>query len=322
MSFKDRILLRFGGRERELAFFTISLLLALAIWFFTNLSNEYSGTLSVPVVADCSIDGHSSRSVNTVVVNARCRTEGFMLVRERSTRENKPVVVKFDKADLRRTGPDTWSIFGSAKISYINQMFGDGISLEAFITDTLSFEFARENHKRVPVEIPLSLQCRPQYMQSGPFRMMPDSVTIYGEDSRLEAIDKISSPRLSFTDAAEPLHGVVKLNRPSGIRMSVDEIAYELPVSRYVELRGTFPVEVWNAPAGRDIQVYPPTATVIMRCAFPLAKDPMPGFKVFIDFKDFTESKSGKCVPRTLKLSSGVLSCRIEPEVFDCLEVL
>ena len=322
MSLRDRIKIRVGGRERELAFFAFCLFLAVAIWFVTNLSKDYSGTLSVPVTAECSIDGHSNHSSNTVLVSARCRTDGFSLVRERSNAEKKAVVVKFDKADMRRTGPDTWSIFGSAKNSYINQMFGEGISLEAFITDTLSFVFAPQKHKKVPVDVPLSLQCRSQYMQSGPFKAMPDSVTIYGEDSRLEAIDKVTTPRLSFTDVKESVHGIVKINRPAGVRMSVEEVAYEIPVSRYVELRGTFPVEVWNAPAGHEVQVYPPTASVILRCTFPLSKDPIASFKVFIDYKDFAESKSGKCVPRTLKLTSGVLDCRFEPEVFDCVEVL
>lgn len=322
MSLRDRIRLHIGGRQRELAFIAFSLLLAIAIWFFTNLSKTYSGTVSVPVIAECSIDGHKGRSSNSAVVSARCRADGFRLIKEQSSRDKKPVVVKFDRSDLRRTGPETWSIFGSAKNSYINQMFGEGITLEAFITDTLSFEFAAENHKKVPVDVPISVQCRPQYMQSGSFKTMPDSVTIYGEDIRLNAIDKISAPRLSFVDVNESRHGVVKLNRPSGIRLSAEEVAYELPVSRYVELRGSFPVEVWNAPAGREVQVYPPMATVYLRCAFPLAKDPMTSFKVYIDYKDFSESMSGKCVPKTLKLTQGVLDCRIEPEVFDCVEVL
>ncbi len=305
-----------------MAFIVFSLVLAVGIWFFTNLSKTYSGTVSVPVVAECSIDGHRGRSSNATVVSARCRADGFRLVREQSRRDKKTVVVKFERSDLRRTGPDTWSIFGSAKNSYINQMFGEGITLEAFITDTLSFVFAEENHKKVPVDVPYTAQYRLQYMKSGSFKTVPDSVTIYGEDIRLNAIDKITSPRLSFTDVSDSRHGVVKLNKPAGIRLSVEEVAYVLPVSRYVELKGSFPVEVWNAPAGREVQVYPPIATVCLRCAFPLVKDPMASFKVFIDYKDFSESMSGKCVPRTLKLTQGVLDCRIEPEVFDCVEVL
>lgn len=321
MSLKDRIKLHLGGREREIAFLVFSLLLAFGIWFFTNLSKTYSGTISVPVIAECNIDGHSNRSSNTTIVSARCRVDGFRLVREQSRSDKKPVTVKFDRADLRRTGEDSWAIFGSAKNSYINAFFGEGASLEAFITDTLTFVFARENHKKVPVEVPLGVTCRSQFMQSGQFKVYPDSVTLYGEDSRLDAIDKVTTPRLTFTEVFETLHGVVRLNRPKGLRMSAEEVTYELPISRYVELQGNYQVEVYNAPAGTALQVYPSVANVVLRCAFPLVKDPLPNLRVYIDYHDFTESKSGTCVPRIQRLPQGVLSCHIEPEVFDCIEL-
>lgn len=318
---KDRIRLSLGGRERELVFFAIALFLAFAIWFFTNLSKTYSGTVSVPVVALCNIDGRKGVSSNTAILSARCRTDGFRLVREQGRSGKKPVEVRFSPSDLHRTGPDTWSVSGAAKNSYLNQFFGEGTTLEAFITDTLSFVFAAENHKKVPVDVPVSVQCRSQYMQSGGLKVNPDSVTVYGEDARLDAIDRIRAPRLSFSDVHESKHGVLRLSHPKDVRLSAEEVTYELPVSRYVELRETFPVEVWNAPAGRTLQVYPSSASVVLRCAFPLVKDPMSSFKVYVDWKDFSESKSGKCVPRTMKLPAGVLDCRMEPEVVDCIEL-
>ena len=321
MSLKDRIRLRLGGRERELAFLAFSFALALAIWFFTNLSKTYSGTVSVPVIAECNIEGRASRSTNSVIVSARCRVDGFTLVREQSRAEKKPVTVKFDRGDLRRTGEDTWSIFGSAKNSYINSFFGEGASLEAFITDTLSFVFAKENHKKVPVEVPVAVMCRSQYMQSGPFKLSPDSVTVYGVDARLEAIDKVTAPRLSFSDVDRTRSGVVRLNKPKGVRISAEEVTYELPVSRYVELSGTYQVEVMNAPAGTDLQVYPSVAKVIIRSTFPLQRDPMPSLRVYVDYRDFTGSMSGKCVPKVQNLPKSVLDCRVEPEVYDCLEL-
>jgi len=297
------------------------LLLAFGIWFFTNLAKTYSGTVSVPVVAESNIDGHASLSSNTVIVSARCRVEGFRLVREQRRSGKKTITVKFNRSDLHRTGEDSWSIYGSAKNSYINAFFGEGAVLDAFITDTLTFVFAKENHKKVPVEVPLSVLCRSQYMQSGPFKVQPDSVTLYGEDSRLEAIDKVTTSRLSFADVDGTRHGVVRLNLPKGLRISAEEVTYELPVSRYVELQRTYPVEVYNAPAGTALQVYPATANVVLRCAFPLVKDPLPNLRVYIDYKDFAASRSGKCVPKFQNLPKGVLSSHIEPEVFDCIEI-
>ena len=307
--------------RRETLFFAFAMLLALVVWFLTNLANEYSGTISVPVIAESNIDGHKGESSNIVVVSARCRTSGFRLVNQSRAREQKPVRVKFASSDLRRTGPDTWSVIGSTKNSYINQFFGDGAAVEAFISDTLSFDFARENNKKVPVEVPVFAQFRSQYMQSGRFKVVPDSVTVYADDAILESIEKINASRIVLNNLDESVHGSVKLNVPKGVRLSQDQVNYTMPVSRYVELKGTFPVEVWNAPAGHDLQVFPTSVTVVMRCAFPLGKDPLKTMKVYVDYRDFAASRSGKCIPRTVKLSSEVLDIRFSPEVLDCIEI-
>lgn len=321
MALKEDIRDLFGNWGREWIILVLSLIVAVVIWSLTNLSKDYSGTISVPVVAECNIEGHGLLSSNTEVVSARCRTDGFRLLREKSRRERKVVKVRFDRADLRNVAPHTYCVIGGAKNSYVNQFFGEGANVEAFITDTLKFIFPVENHKKVPVEVYKSIQCRSQYMPSGAFKLFPDSVTVYGEDVHLAAVERITASRLVLSDVHESQHGVLHLNPVKGVRMSTEEVSYELPVSRYVELRATVPVEVWNAPAGHNLQVYPPTAQVVLRCAFPLSKDPLPSFKLYVDWKDYSESISGRCAARTLRLPSGVLDYRVEPEVFDCVEL-
>ena len=298
----------------------VSLLLASLVWILSNLSQTYSGTVSVPVMARCNLEGHQGLSSNTVQVSARCRTQGFRLVREQSRRERKTLVVDFSPADLHRTGPETFCVIGGAINSYVNQFFGEETTVEAFITDTLRFTFPLENHKKVPVEVPMTVHCRSQYMQSGPFYTTPDSVTVYGEDARLESIDKVTTSRLVLSDVHDTRSGILRLNPINGVRLSVDQVGYELPVTRYVELRSTLPVEVWNAPTGHELQVFPATAEVVLLCAFPLVKDPLPEFRIYVDYKDFAASINGRCVPRTLRLPTGVLEYRVQPEVFDCIE--
>lgn len=321
MSFLEHIGLRKGGLGREWIFLVLSVLVAFLVWVLTNLSKDYSGTVSVPVAAQCNIEGHGTESVNTVLVSARCRADGFLLVRESSRRERKVVKVRFDRADMRKLGPDTYGVIGGTKNSYTNQFFGDNVHVEAFITDTLKFVFPVENHKRVPVEVPHSVRFAPQYMQSGPLAVSPDTVTVYGDDAHLAAIEKLYTPRMDLEGVGESQHGVLKLNVPDGVRLSAESVSYELPVSRYVELQATLPVEVWNAPAGRQLQVYPATARLILRCAFPLAKDPLESIKLYIDWRDFSTSLTGRCTPRMLRLPAGVLEYRVEPEVFDCVEL-
>ena len=298
----------------------VALLLASLVWILSNLSQTYSGTVSVPVMARCNLEGHQSLSSNTVLVSARCRTQGFRLVREQSRRERKTLVVDFSPADLHRTGTETFCVIGGAINSYVNQFFGEETTVEAFITDTLRFIFPRENHKKVPVEVPMTVHCRSQFMPSGPFRTSPESVTVYGEDARLEGIEKVSTGRLVLSDVHDTRSSILRLNPIAGVRLSVEQVGYELPVTRYVELRSTLPVEVRNAPTGHELQVFPATAEVVLRCAFPLVKDPLPEFRIYVDYKDFAASINGRCVPHALRLPTGVLEYRVQPEVFDCIE--
>lgn len=307
--------------DREWIFLVLSLILAFLIWVLTNLSKDYSGVVSVPVVAQSNIEGHAMESSNTVLVSARVRTDGFRLVREGSRRERKVVKVRFDRGDLRRLGRETFGIIGGTKNTYVTQFFGDNVHLEAFITDTLKFVFPVETHKRVPVEIPHSVTFRPQYMLSGPVTVSPDTITVYGESARLEAVEKVTTPRLVLIDLDQSQNGVLKLNVPEGVRLSTDQVSYEIPVSRYVELQATLPVRVRNVPAGRQLQVYPPNAKVVLRCVFPIAKDPLASFKLYVDWRDFSNSLTGRCAPRVPSLPPGVLEYRVEPEVFDCVEL-
>ena len=321
MSFLERLRLTRGGLGREWIILVLSVVLAFLVWVLTNLSKDYSGTVSVPVVAQCNIEGHGMESTNTVLVSARCRTDGFRLVREGSRRERKVVKVRFDRGDLRRLGPDTYGVIGGAKNTYTSQFFGENVQLEAFITDPLKFVFPVENHTRVPVEMPRSVSFGPQYMLSGPIVVTPDTVTVYGDQTRLDAVERVITPRLVLSELKESQHGVLKLNIPDGVRLSADQVSYEIPVSRYVELQATLPVEARNVPAGHQLQVYPATAKVVLRCVFPLGKDPLSTLKLYVDWQDFSTSLTGRCAPRTQHLSSGVLEYRIEPEVFDCVEL-
>ena len=148
MSVIDHISPKKGGLGREWIFLVLSFVLAFLVWVLINLSKDYSGTVSVPVVAQCNIEGHGVESANTVLVSARCRTDGFRLVRESSRQERKVVKVRFNRGDMRRLGQDTYGVIGGAKNSYTTQFFGENVQVEAFITDTLKFVFPVENHKR------------------------------------------------------------------------------------------------------------------------------------------------------------------------------
>ena len=316
MKRKNRIPLR--GREWLLL--ATSLLLAVLIWLLSNLSRSYSGVLGVPVVAECNLQGYSNVSSNSAMLSARCRAEGFRLLRESTRRSRRPVRVAFDRADLRYGSGERFFVTGNVMNNYLRQIFGDKVDVEDIITDTLYFTFAPENNKRVPVRFAGDFSYRTQYMASGPLKISPDSVTVYGEKARLDLVDHVSTGQLFLDDVHETQHGVLRLRRIKGVRLSDEEISYELPVSRYVEMRSELPVSVRNMPNGHHLDVFPSRATVILHCTFPVGRNPFESFELYIDYEDFASSLSGRCVARVQDLPRGVLDYRVEPAVFDCIE--
>ena len=307
-------------RGREWLLFATSLVLAVLIWFLSNLSRSYSGVLGVPVVAECNIQGYSNVSSNAAMLSARCRAEGFRLLRESTRRSRKPVQVNFDRADLRHAAGERFFVTGNVMNNYLRQIFGDKVDVEDIITDTLYFLFSPQYNKRVPVNFAGDFSYRSQYMASGPLRITPDSVTVYGDKARLDLVDHVSTAQVFLDDVHDVQHGVLRLRRIKGVRLSDESVSYELPVSRYVEMRSELPVSVRNVPGGRHMDVFPSRATVILHCTFPVVHDPFESFELYIDYEDFASSLSGRCVARVPELPRGVLDYRVEPTVFDCIE--
>lgn len=301
--------------------FLASLFVAFLVWLMTNLSRSYPGVLSVPVIAECNIEGHSDRSANAATAVARCHASGFILLRNGFRHRNpQPVRVRFARQDLRSAGGEEYYVAGSVLNGYAIDIFGEGASVDAFVSDTLRFRFPAQMSRKVPVELVHEVLYRPQYMSSAPLRIEPDSVVVYGESARLESVDRVYTSSLYLDDVHENMHGILKLGRVKGVRLSENEVSYNLTVSRYVELQASVPVEVWNAPPGKRLQVFPSTADVTFRCVFPVSRDPAESFRLYVDYADFAGSLNGRCIPRTLKLPPGVIDYRVNPEVFDCIQ--
>lgn len=315
----DAIRNRISGRD--VVVFTLSLLLAFAVWLIHNLSFNYKEQVSVPVIAHCSLDGHAFSSAAPAVVHARCKASGFSLIGLLKSNEKAPVEVTFASGDLHNKTGETFYITAQELQSYSAQIFGEGTQVEAFLSDTLFFRFPYQDSRRVPVTGRCKLSYRSQYIASGELEFEPDSVTVFGSPSVIEGIESIATHAIVRSDIAGPLHGTVKLEPVAGVRLSNESVEYNLDVSRYVELDSEVYVSVVNVPPDRTVVVYPSIARVVVRCRFPLSAGVAETMELNIDYADFKKSISGRCLPRVKNLPEGTIDVSIEPEVFDCVEV-
>lgn len=305
---------------RDLAGFLLSLLLAFAIWMAHNLSLQYSSLISVPVIAESNLEGRAAESSNTSSIVARCRTTGYNLLSKNRHAERRQLHIFFSPEDLHYEEGDIFSISSNELGGYVNEIFGDDVQLESFVSSSVQFRFPVENNKRVPVQPISVISFKPQYTAAGALTMAPDSVTVYGEPMQLDQIDRVYTSTISLQNLSSSAHGVAKLESPNGVRISDKDVSYSIEVTRYVEVKAEMKVNVRNVPAGKELVVYPSVVDVVFKCVFPLGYDPSEGARFYVDYKDFSSSINGRCVPRVEGLPPSVIDYTIEPQVFECVE--
>ena len=307
-----KILSALNFKGRDWVVLLLALLLAFSIWLIHNLSLNYNDYFSVSVVAECSIPGHAEESSDRCEVTARCRATGYKLLRAFFA-DDASHKVRFRASDMTRYDEDVFYITSSHLQEYSHLIFGPGVSVEYFLSDTLFFRFPVENCKKVPVTPISVIKYKEQYMADGPLTVVPDSVLVYGEPYLLEGIDQVYTRAINYSDVSEDLQGIVELEKIKRVRFSVDEVQYNADVKRYVEMTLTLPVKPVNVPHDKLMRVYPFEAKVNVRCAFPLTEDPEKGLVLVADYNDFADSKSGKIPLSLSSLSRDIIAYEIEP---------
>ena len=298
--------------------FLLCVLFSASIWLVLNLSQLYVAIVSVPVTAQSNIEGRGALSQSEATVTAQVSASGYRHV-VMARRHRRTEQVSFAAADFRYMGGDRYAIPNTALYRYASQIFGEGVTVESFISEDPEFSFPEETYKKVPVRAVLDIEYAPQYMALKPLQVQPDSVLVYGEPSRLENVSVVATKPLDLDGLRSSVHGKLRLETPSGVRLSHEECVYSLEVTRFVELRSEVHIGTRNVPASVDLAVLPSTATVVYRCIFPTATDPTAKAKFYIDYNDFAGSLSGRCVARCEELPNNVIDYTISPEVFDCL---
>ena len=320
MNFVKRILAALNISGRDLVGIAVSLALAFSIWLVHNLSQNYTKVVSVPLLAKSGLEGYSEKSTSSATVMARVRTRGFDLLRLGRLTADHPLELELPSAYLRYKDEGLFYVTAEELARYSSGIFGDNARVEAFLSDTLFYRFARQAYRRVPVEAVYRRTFRPQYTEVSPLLIFPDSVTIYGEPIHLDNIEKVYTQTLMLEDLHAETHGTVKLEKIAGVRLAVDKVSYSQDVTRYIEISGKIPVRVTGVPLERSLSVYPSEAAVSFKCVYPLMSDPLATVSASISYENYLSSLSGICVPKISGLPSGVISYDMDPDVFECVE--
>lgn len=300
--------------------FFLCVLLSASVWLIHNMSRDYTGVVSVPVLATSSLKGRAATATESVSIDARCSATGFRLLRLRHS--SRDVHIEIHPEDfVYNPFEDRYTVSAAELAKYSADIFGEGVKLETFLNSGYSFTFRKENYRTVPVSAVWNGTFKSQYMASGPIRFQPDSVTIYGDGSLLETVDAVLTRPINSNELSKSTGGVTRLVPVPGIRMSEQEVTWSLDVVRFVEMRADVSVTARNVPAGISFSVYPSSVEAVFRCRFPVKGDPSDVCEFYVDYNEFSSSLSGSCIVHCDYQPSYVIDLSIIPEVVECMEL-
>lgn len=314
-----RLLKAVNFNRRDWAVLLLALLLAFSTWLIHNLSLRYNEYLKVSVTAVCNIDGHSNVSENRCEVMARCRTTGYQIIKHSFRPRTIEAKVQFNPSAMKPASDDTFYITSSDLQEYSHLIYGDKVSVEYFVSDTLFFKFPQQDSRRVPVYLVHSLSFRPQYINASEFTCVPDTITIYGDKYKIDKIDRVYTTPIRKTDLYENIQGLAPIEKIRGVRYSDSEVRYSMDVTRYVEIKNTYQIQTVNVPADKKLLVYPSSVEATFKCEYPLADNAMENIAFVVDYEEFISSLNGKCTLKPVNIGDSVLSYQIDPVAVDCV---
>lgn len=312
-NFVQKILKMLNFSGREWMAFLLALLLAFCIWLVHKLSLDYNVYLNVDVIAESNIEGRARYSSSAVPIMAKCRTSGWRVLYAYLTRETT-VTVNFPSSIMRHDENDRYYISSDRLHEYVQDIFGDKVSVDYFVADHIFFDFREEVCKKVPVKPVSSLSFEDQYLPSSELQIIPDSVIVYGDALHLEALDHVTTSTIRHSDISEDINGMISLTPINDMRYSNDEVHYKMDVVRYVEiLKEGVPVKVINVPSGKSVVADPSEVNLLLECEFPLKSDPGNGIELTVDYEEFSNSISGNVMVRHKSLPYGTIKYEVSP---------
>ena len=310
---------------RDLRLFLVSLLIACIVWAMHTFSLEYSATLPCSVRVETNLEGYAPTSTARETMLLRGRATGFYLLKTRGSGQRAvPLEIHVDPRHFKPVEgeDDTFSLSASEIRERLDEQLGDRFVIDFTETDQLTFTFTRQSYAKVPVAASFDLTFRPQYMQVGEVRLRPDSVLVYGPVKELERLTEVRTRNISYHSVDKNLQGSVGLEPVPGLRLNLDQVAYDIEVDRYVETTFTLPVTAIHVPEGRSLMILPSQVEFTFRAPFRprggrITADDL---SLVVDYLDYAASGSTRVIPQ-LVTSRDVYSWRIKPALVECLQV-
>ncbi len=150
--------------------------------------------------------------------------------------------------------------------SKLAQFFGANTTLESIRPTSLTFNYATQFVKKVPVFINVEPNFVIGYDLETPLKSHPDSIAIVGPKKYLENINKVSTKNITLNDVQKDIETTVDLdvsNYPAYLKFSKTKVLLTGKVDKFTEGKIAVPVQLVNLPKNLTLSIFPKEIPVV-----------------------------------------------------------
>lgn len=277
-------------KNKKINVFFLFLVLAFIILMFTKLSKTYTNTIAFNI-EKINIPQEFIILNDSTTLKITIKTHGFKWLAYYFNKQNIKIDFKTDVA--QNDSVFVWN----KSIDYLkNTQFGEQVELINISPEVLTFKYAINMVKKVPVKLNSNIDYALGFDASKPFILKPDSIVLVGPKGLVSKINVIETENITLNEVDKNIFEPVKLKFPkkrNAVTFSHDKIILNVLVEKFTEGVLKIPVQIVNVPENINLKYFPKEVNVSYNVSLNnfkaiTAKD----FKVVCDYSKSENNQS------------------------------
>ncbi len=284
-------------------------LFAFLLWFSVGMTEQYQEQLSAPLVIESLPPGKALASPLPRTVKLTFNEFGWRLAKL-YWRSNLEWVVNLSAAPGRH----------ALTVKDFADQLGWRLGVQPISMTPESLYIALDTlvSKRVPIAPNFTLTFREGYGQVGSALITPESITVTGAKSLLEAVNEWPTEHRMLDRIRQSVDEVVSLvDTTNVLSLAPKQADLHIEVQQFAEQ--TFPeipIECLSVPQNREVILSSPNIEIVVRCGLEqLSRLNQKSFRAILDYRTVLADTSGIIQPE-IELPPGVQIVRRSPERF------
>lgn len=307
----------FSKANKEFLVFLFFLGLSGIFWLSLTLNETYEREFAIPVsVVDIPKNAVlTSEEVDTIKMTIR--DKGIVLVAYQYGEYLNRLRIPF-KNYTRNNGSGVVPAAELQKLVYKNLVSSSKII--ATKPEKLEFFYNYGTHKKVPVRWSGRVIPEELYFISH-VDYLPDSVTIYASDEKLDSINMIYTEQLNYANFRDTLSITCNLAKFKGVKTVPDRVKINFYTDVLTEenIEG-IPIQGINLPEGKVLRTFPAKVSVSFVTGVSVFRNLRPeDFTVVADYNEIKQHPSEKCRIMLKDVPPGISRARLDVNLVDYL---